>query len=349
MKIYALNGMQSHSEFVKKNVSAHQQIILRGAATDGDVQLLESSHRIAYAIELQKPVIIVLFNYNEIVPNDCDVLSVTGHLDRCTVGEHILQLLDERGKYNQAVYEAANYPNITIIDASNGSGRLTHMQLTHPEAIDPIENAFQNPCSAFPEKLHLTVLYASQQKILVVGNKENRPAIAFCKLGAEVTYMDICADLLSETQAFLQSKSLQINTVKWQDFRLSPLPDDAFDMVYAAGVCGYSNSLGDLQTLFSGYKRVLINDKLLVTLDTHPVFNIFDKSISQKITINRAYDDLTNHWRLEDILRSKSNAGLRWNNFFELQAGYGDISQFSDFNFNPLAAVPRWIATFSNK
>ena len=54
--------MQSHSEHAEQNVSAHQQVILRGAATDGDVQLLEGSHRMAYAIALQKPIIIVLFN-----------------------------------------------------------------------------------------------------------------------------------------------------------------------------------------------------------------------------------------------------------------------------------------------
>jgi hypothetical protein len=72
MKIYALNDMQSHSESVKKTISLVGSVILRGYETYGIIQLLEGSHRMAYAIALGLPITIVLFNKDEVIPHDCD-------------------------------------------------------------------------------------------------------------------------------------------------------------------------------------------------------------------------------------------------------------------------------------
>jgi len=372
--------MQDHSEYVKQNVSFHENVVLRGFRVDDAIHLLEGSHRMAYAIELNVPVTIVLFGENEIIPNDCDVVSITRQTDRCAVRELVHDLMTERGKYNQAEYESNDYPNIKIIDASDGTGKLAHMQLTHPhmtsgnyqnEKIAMANDALMNPCSAFPEKLHLTILYALGQKILVIGNHENRPAIAFSKLGADVTYIDLSENILSDTGQFVKDNNLNIQIAAFHDFKLSVLPDDVYDIIYSVDICSHANKAKELQALFESYKRVLKSGGLLVTLDTHPFFNLFDTAKPLEKMICRSYDDLqTDHitgkvpWRIEDIIRCIHAAGLKTGKFVELQTGYDlydkgwyssveeryhDGDKRSDVRNNPLAAIPRWLATFSHK
>ena len=66
MLIYALNGLQDQGWLVRQHVKVTGNVVLRGCLDpDGNLQLLEGSHRIAYAIELGVPVTIVLFGLEE--------------------------------------------------------------------------------------------------------------------------------------------------------------------------------------------------------------------------------------------------------------------------------------------
>ena len=184
MLVYALNGMQEHGQLVRQHVEITGSVVLRGCLDpDGNVQLLEGSHRIAFALELGLPVSIVLFSLDEIVPNECEIASATtGDKDTCTAREHLNQLLTERGLYDQAVYDTRKHSNIRIIDPAPETGVAAHRRL-----IDTRDN----PWAAFPER---TWQYpwghccnVEGKRVLVLGDAGCRQTAAFVKLGADVT------------------------------------------------------------------------------------------------------------------------------------------------------------------
>lgn len=244
MKIYALNGMQSHSESVKKNVSLVGSVILRGFETEKEVDLLEGSHRMAYAIELGLPITIVLFGENEIIPHDCydsenpDVLPP----DYVTAGELALVLKKERGLWNQAVYESDNFSNINIVIPINETGETVHSRLI-----------CNSPFSAFPQKIwEITfgeVKDVVGKHVLVLGNEKS--AEAFRKLGADVTFN---------------------HTFIHQDTTTGDLVDNQFDLIYTTDIHKDTN----ISELFSMYKRLLKDEGLAVTLN--------DEQTSEKIS-----------------------------------------------------------------
>ena len=310
MKIYALNGMQKHSKSVKKTVALQGGVVLRGFAVDGTVQLLEGSHRMAYAVELGLPITIVLFGENEVVPHDCDNVkksAVTGLPDRCAVGELAPSLINERGLYHQAVYESEDHPNIQIVDAGDGSGKAMHFRLTHTDG---------NPFGAFPEKLWEIMFGVVKdcvgKHILVIG--EERAAAAFKKLGAKVTYSE--------------------------DAQLQAFEKNQFDLLYAVPDISYSAD--NLCELFKSYQRVLKKGGLAVALDTHPYMNMLSGAETA-----RRYDDLRpqngkTYWRLCDFARWIPAAGLHFYAFLELHADY-DLCDCDN------TTVPRWLANFATK
>ena len=78
--------MQEHAWLVRKHVEITGSVVLRGCLDpDGNVQLLEGSHRTAFAIELDLPVTVVLFGLDEIIPNESEIVSITGDMDTCKV------------------------------------------------------------------------------------------------------------------------------------------------------------------------------------------------------------------------------------------------------------------------
>jgi hypothetical protein len=184
MLIYALNGIQEHGQLVRQHVEITGSVVLRGCLDpDGNVQLLEGSHRIAFALELNLPITIVLFSWDEIIPNECEVASeTTGDKDTCTVREHFNVLLTERGLYGQAVYDAGEHPSILVIDPAPKTGVAVHQRLI---------NTQDNPWAAFPER---TWQYpwghccnVEGKRVLVLGEAGCKQAVAFIKLGADVT------------------------------------------------------------------------------------------------------------------------------------------------------------------
>ena len=184
MLIYALNGIQEHSGLVRQHVEITGSVVLRGCLDpDGNVQLLEGSHRIAFALELNLPITIVLFSLDEIIPNECEIASeTTGDKDTCTVREHLNELLKERGLYDQAVYDAGEHSNIQVIDPAPKTGVAVHRQLIDTQ---------NNPWAAFSER---TWQYpwghccnVKGKRVLVLGDAGCKQAAAFIKLGANVT------------------------------------------------------------------------------------------------------------------------------------------------------------------
>lgn len=235
MKIYAINSMQSHSESVKKNVSLVGSIILRGFDANGDIQLLEGSHRMAHALELELPITIVLFNEDEIIPHDCDdIESPTTKLSDCaTAGELANVLIKERGLYNQAVYESDDYSNINIIKPIEETGIICHSRL--------IKNS---PFSAFPEKIWEVIFSEMKdvigKNVLVLG--KNIVAEAFIKLGAVVFFLD---------------STVHRNIV------VDELKNKQYDLIYTTDIQPET----DLNELFTSYKVILKSKGLAVTLN----------------------------------------------------------------------------------
>ncbi len=146
MKIYAINDMQNHHESVKKNVALVGSVVLRAIEVCGFIQLLEGSHRMAYAVELGLPITIVLFHEDEVIPHDCDNIQspVTGRPDYATAGELARSLIMERGLLMDQVpiYESDHHPNIDIVKAIHETGECLHARLLR-----------NSPFFAFPERI----------------------------------------------------------------------------------------------------------------------------------------------------------------------------------------------------
>ncbi len=375
MKIYALNELQSHSDNVRVNVKLHGNIVLRGFLINNEIQLLEGSHRMAFAVELGVPITIILFGEDEIVPHDCDdiISCVTGLRDRATVYELSKALLKERGLYNQAVYEKDDHKNISIIDASDGTGKMAHFRATHKRINDNETSKFSelydvvnSPSNAFPEKVWELMFgekNAYDKNILVVGNNESRPAIAFSCLGANVTYLEMSEYRKEQTLEFLKKNDLDMMI---KDFQLEILDKDKYDIVYTtSGVC---ENIDDLYNMFICLKRALKHKGLLVMLEKHPFMNMFEKGV-QKIGLLRAYDDVKpraqdkkRFWRISDISTWLLTSGLKLYAIVELQANYDlytsawyssmkeridDNDRLSELANNPISAIPEWLVVLA--
>ena len=184
MKIYSLNGIQEHGLLVRRHVEITGGVVLRGCFDpDGNVQLLEGSHRIAFAIELGLPVTIVLFGLDELIPNESEIESkISSDKDFCAVSEILSQSLTERGLYNQAVYDTEEHSNIRIIYPTKETGITVHRRLVNTE---------DNPWAAFPEKTWQYPwghgCFVEGKRVLVLGESDCKQAAAFVKLGADVT------------------------------------------------------------------------------------------------------------------------------------------------------------------
>jgi len=237
MKIYALNGMQSHCESVKKNVSLVGSIVLRGFETANEIELLEGSHRMAYAIELGLPITIVLFDENEIIPHDCYDDDNPDYLPRDYVkARHLAHvLIKERGLWNQAIYESDDFSNIKIIKPIGETGEAVYSKLIS-----------KSPFSAFPQKIWEVIFGEIKdvvgKNVLVFG--DNHSSEAFKKLGANVIFVDsdICRDI-----------------------RIDELNGRKYDLIYATNV--HTHKHANLNELFTMYRRLLKDDGLAVTLN----------------------------------------------------------------------------------
>ena len=242
MKIYALNGIESpHTESVKRNVSLAGGVVLRGIEIYGIVQLLEGSHRMAYAVELGLPVKIILFNDGEVVFHDCDDIEspTTGLPDYATAGELARALIVERGllMYKVAVYESGDYENIDILKPVNETGDALYTRLNK-----------SSPFFAFPEKVRSIIFgeYGDvvDKKILVCGKKNE--ADAFKKLGADVVFID--------------ASSIQ-------EIKIAEQNENRFDIIYTS----FIHDNVQLNEFFSTYKRLLKIGGMAVTLNDEQV------------------------------------------------------------------------------
>jgi len=234
MKLYAINGLQSHCDSVKKNVALVGSVVLRGFETDQDIQLLEGSHRMAYAIELGLPITVVLFGEDEVIPHDLDnVQSPTTLLDyMATVKEIAAVLIEERGLYDQAVYECSDYNNIKVINPNDGKGEKTHAQFIS-----------DSPLSAFPELVWVTTFSLLKdvigKNVLVLG--DSRASEAFQRMGANTSFVDF---------------------TKFED--ITKLMDNQFELIYTTNRFCTTDML---QELFTQYKRLLNCGGVAVTLN----------------------------------------------------------------------------------
>jgi hypothetical protein len=181
--------MQENGWIVRHHVQVTGNVVLRGCLDpDGNVQLLEGSHRIAYAIELGVPVTIVLFNLDEVIPNESEIDSkITCEKDICVVSEFLEQSMTERGLYNQAVYDSREHSNIQILHPDLETGVAVHRRLVSTE---------DNPWASFPERTWQYpwghCCHVKGKRVLVIGETGCKQAAAFAQLGADVTMAEPC-------------------------------------------------------------------------------------------------------------------------------------------------------------
>jgi len=265
---------------VERQVSLVGSVVLRGIRTGTDVQLLEGSHRMAYAIEQGVPVHIVLFGEDEVIPHDCDCDSdATGLPDRATAGELARQLLTERGLYHQAVYESGEHANVHVVDGG-GNGRAAHARLLQERG---------SPFCAFPEKVW-AILFGEtdvyEKQVLVLGGEAQATALA--RLGARVTFRE--------------------------GTQFEGLKEGQFDLLYALGMSCRSN---DLCGLMNNYQCLLKSKGLLVILDAHPFANA--QKQQRRYDDLRPQPDGKIYWRFSDFTRWIPAAGLKPYAYIEVQ------------------------------
>lgn len=379
MKVHALNEMQGHYEKVQKEVQIHGEVTLKGYLYNGFVQLLEGSHRIAAAIELGLPITIILYNKDEIIGHDCGIYSeTTGLTDRSTVLELVEALLADRERGNYCIYDTDEHPNIKII-SNNSSGMITEYFHTHVKRNsaytleeNQIADIIKNPMNAFHRRVAevmsaIKPLHSS--KVCVIAQNDGRAAFALHLLGAEVTCVFSDENQMQQALNIAKTMNWSIRFIYDSIIDINKLQDNEFDCVYVAEnvIAGIS----DLNAMYGSCRRILKPDALLVTFDVHPFMHMFKYSETQKIEVQRAYDDLRpqgsdnmRFWRMSEIMNCIAANGMKLYAVLELQSNYDwygscwydseesriiDNNRLCDWQYNSLAAIPQWLSVFAFK
>ena len=126
MIVIAINNIRSQYEQVKTEVIKNGEVILKGYKMRNVIQLLEGSHRMAAAIELNYPITIIIPNDTDIIEHDIDDIysKVTNTYNKAAVYEVALGIalcvprFFENGqcRFDFQYYDTDNYKNIRIFE-----------------------------------------------------------------------------------------------------------------------------------------------------------------------------------------------------------------------------------------
>ncbi len=158
-------------------------------------------------------------------------------------------------------------------------------------------------------------------------------------------------------------------------FRAVP-PAEAFAAVFAVpfaaafedAVMPYNDAgMGANGTCSASFSKSRVkNGGYSVVFDLHPFNRPFTGEAWKAPVVKKSYYDVFPdlHWRVQDIINSNIQAGLNikemaelpaadasfWYTYDELKTiSQENIRNINDWKFNPMAAIPAWIAVIAQK
>lgn len=233
---------------------------------------------------------------------------------------------------------------------------------------DKIEALVNDPASAFhPSVYSLINKYIpdiKSKKVLLPSSGDNHAAFAFALLGAEVTSADISERQLENAAEIAERLNLKINFVCDNTMELSNIKSDTYDLVYTSN--GTHSWIPDLNIMYHNINRVLKPSGYSIMYDVHPFTRPFTGEPWKEPKICKAYKDTmpSCHWRVQDLINANILAHLSIKEMEELEAvnasfwytydelikqDNNKIKSINDWQYNPMAALPVWIAIVSQK
>lgn len=233
---------------------------------------------------------------------------------------------------------------------------------------DKIEALVNDPASAFhPAVYSLINKYIpdiKSKKVLLPSSGDNHAAFAFALLGAEVTSADISERQLENAAEIAERLNLKINFVCDNTMELSNIKSDTYDLVYTSN--GTHSWIPDLNIMYHNINRVLKPSGYSIMYDVHPFTRPFTGEPWKEPKICKAYKDTmpSCHWRVQDLINANILAHLSIKEMEELEAvnasfwytydelikqDNNKIKSINDWQYNPMAALPVWIAIVSQK
>ena len=233
---------------------------------------------------------------------------------------------------------------------------------------EALERIRENPKTAFhPGMMALLEKHVDDfagKKILLPSSGDNHAAFAFALMGAHVTSLDISERQLENARTISDDWGLDIEYICDNTMYLSKIKDASYDLVYTSN--GTLTWIGDLNEMYRNVSRVLKDGGCSALFDIHPFNRPFTGEAWKPPVIKKSYYDVFTdlHWRVQDIINSKISAGLNicemaelpatdasfWYTYDELKSkSKDDVENINDWNLNPMAALPAWIAVIARK
>lgn len=233
---------------------------------------------------------------------------------------------------------------------------------------EALERIRENPKAAFhPGMMALLEKHVGDftgKKILLPSSGDNHAAFALALMGAHVTSLDISERQLENARTISDDWGLDIEYICDNTMYLSKIKDATYDLVYTSN--GTLTWIGDLNEMYRNVSRVLKDGGCSALFDIHPFNRPFTGEAWKPPVIKKSYYDVFPdlHWRVQDIINSNISAGLNicemaelpatdasfWYTYDELKSkSKDDIENINDWNLNPMAALPAWIAVVARK
>ena len=233
---------------------------------------------------------------------------------------------------------------------------------------EKISHLKEKPESAFhPAVYELIRKYLPEIKgrsILLPSSGDNHAAFAFALMGARVTSADISERQLENASVIAERLGLEIEFICDDTMQLSRICDEAYDLVYTSN--GTLSWISDIDSMYRNIYRVLKAGGRSVLYDVHPFNRPFSGEAWEPPRIVKSYHDVFPdlHWRLQDLINAQIRAGLGICELAELPAAdasfwftYAELREkkpeelegINDWQRNPMAALPAWIALVSGK
>ena len=202
------------------------------------------------------------------------------------------------------------------------------------------------------------------RQVLLPSSGDNHAALAFALIGAEVTSTDISERQLEVARCNAEHLGVSIRTVCEDTMQLAKLEENAFDLVYTSN--GTHSWIHDLDSMYANIHRVLKPGGYSIMYDVHPFQRPFTGEAWKEPRIVKPYAATLPdcHWRVQDLVNAHTGAGLTIREMAELPAvdasfwfSYDELirqdprelEQLGEWQRNPLAALPAWIAIVAQK
>ena len=208
----------------------------------------------------------------------------------------------------------------------------------------------------------------SGRDVCVVGSGDNHAAFAFAGMGANVSSVDISDRRLAVASRRAAHLGLPITFIQADAADLSPIGSEEFDLVFSSN--GFFVWIADLPAVFGELHRILRPGGHYVFYDIHPFQRPWKSQVSP-IKVAKPYWDtgpfeddedgaFEFNWTLADIINPLATSGFTLRRVIESPAAdsrfWQDYSHLPgtddsllDWNENPRAALPVWLALASQK